>query len=176
MAKKNYRKLAFALLVTALFLSFLIDNLILGFFSRINIPFLAGFSAFMGSTLFMAAVVIAAFIFLKKEKVTDFWAAIGLTFLAVFALKLLVARERPLGAEYLSFGLSDFSFPSAHAALSFCLLAFYCKDFSRLSYLWLGLALLVSFSRIYISAHYLSDVIAGALIGYSTGLYFAEKK
>ncbi len=174
MAKKNSRKLAFVLLVTALFLSFLIDNLVLGFFSRINIPFLAGFSTFMGSTLFMALVVIAAFIFLKKGKVTDFWAAIGLTSLAVFVLKLVVARERPLGAEHISF--VDFSFPSAHAALSFCLLAFYCRGFSRLSYLWLALALLVSFSRIYISAHYLSDVIAGALIGYSIGLYFAEKK
>jgi undecaprenyl-diphosphatase len=34
---------------------------------------------------------------------------------------------------------------------------------------WLGFAILVAFSRVYFGVHYLSDVIAGAFIGYLIG-------
>ena len=60
-----------------------------------------------------------------------------------------------------------FSFPSGHSALIFCLCMSICilmkkKYFPLLLVL---LAYIVGFSRIYLSQHFLIDVLAGALIG-----------
>lgn len=60
-----------------------------------------------------------------------------------------------------------FSFPSGHTALIFCLCMSICT-FMKKKYLPLLLVLLayiVGFSRIYLSQHFLIDVLAGALIG-----------
>ena len=60
-----------------------------------------------------------------------------------------------------------FSFPSGHTALIFCLCMSICI-FMKKKYLPLLLVLLayiVGFSRIYLSQHFLIDVLAGALIG-----------
>ena len=69
----------------------------------------------------------------------------------------------------------DASFPSGHASISVALyaLGFYLLFRSarspRLKRLWLALAvlfpLLIGFSRLYLGAHYLSDVLAGWSVG-----------
>lgn len=124
----------------------------------------------MDNTGFIAGVFAAAtfMLFLRNKKLLfNMWAAFLLTFLFSYALKLLVARERPLD-------IGNYSFPSAHAALAFCLFAFFKND-KNLKHWALAIAVVIAFSRIYISAHYLSDVVAGALIGYIIGSYFAGK-
>ena len=69
----------------------------------------------------------------------------------------------------------DASFPSGHANISVALYAlgfyllFRATRSPRLKSLWLALAflfpLLIGFSRLYIGAHYLSDVLAGWSVG-----------
>ena len=73
-----------------------------------------------------------------------------------------------------------FGFASSHAANSFCLAAF-CfltmgKKIKPIAFLFLW-AFLVSWSRIYLGAHYVGDVLVGALIGmFWAGLVFAIAK
>ena len=60
----------------------------------------------------------------------------------------------------------DFSFPSAHAATAFAaatILTFFDKKHRWFYY---TVAILISYSRIYLGCHYFLDVIAGAIIGY----------
>lgn len=86
------------------------------------------------------------------------------------ALKNLVARIRPYevvdGLQLLIERQHDFSFPSGHTCASFAAAAVYCKFLPRV---WgigsIVLAVLISFSRLYIGVHYPSDVLVGMLIG-----------
>ena len=43
------------------------------------------------------------------------------------------------------------------------------KEFKIFKYIWFIFACLVAFSRAYFGIHYLSDILAGAIIGYLIG-------
>ena len=60
-----------------------------------------------------------------------------------------------------------FSFPSGHTASVFCLCMSICFFMKKKHYplLLVLLAYIVGFSRIYLSQHFLIDVLAGALLG-----------
>lgn len=60
----------------------------------------------------------------------------------------------------------DNSFPSGHTASSFC--AFTVTFWNCPPYFWipaLVVAIMISFSRVYLRVHYLSDVIGGVILG-----------
>ncbi len=60
---------------------------------------------------------------------------------------------------------TDPSFPSNHAGGAFALAVALSLYFPSLLWLFFFLALLVSFSRLYAGVHYLTDLIAGAILG-----------
>ncbi len=115
----------------------------------------------------------------KKEGILPLWVSFVATFVIVYILKFIVQRPRMLGEMYTVFHFADYSFPSAHAALSFAVLAVIDEEFRKLKIVWLAIALLIIFSRLYFSYHYFSDVAFGALIGYGVGMavtkYFNKK-
>lgn len=116
----------------------------------------------------------AAFLFLRRGRTNDaalVLLALGGAGLLNAALKLAFHRPRP---ELASVRLDTYSFPSGHAAVSAVLLAFAFLAARRVRG-WRGrggivlaalaAAAAVAFSRLYLGAHYLSDVLAGSSLG-----------
>lgn len=90
-------------------------------------------------------------------------------------LKATIARVRPYdalaGIKVLKTE-KDYSFPSGHTAAAFATAITISRFFPEASFSCLGIAVLIGCSRLYIGAHYPSDVIAGSLISglMSTGI------
>ncbi len=97
----------------------------------------------------------------------------GLSFVLGLALNqvilLFIHRVRPYDAgitRLLVERSNDPSFPSDHATAAFAIAAaFLFHDLPRRGIALLIGAVLVTFSRVYVGTHYLSDVVAGAMTG-----------
>jgi undecaprenyl-diphosphatase len=100
--------------------------------------------------------------------------ALLVTAVLVLAIKFTVRRQRPEGEWGAIYRKTDpHSFPSGHAAraalLAVLALAMGPAWFGFLLLLW---APLVALARVAMGVHYLSDVLAGALIGAGVGVLF----
>jgi undecaprenyl-diphosphatase len=114
--------------------------------------------------------------------------AIAVQAALVFCLKIALGRVRPwiaLGLPQPIGAPHDPSFPSGHAAGSFCVAGFVAlvlpaawPRFPRLSRVVAAFAVLIAaliaLSRVYLGAHFPSDVAGGALLGALVGAIAAE--
>ena len=164
----------FFILIAIMLVSFIFDNDLVILVSNIENNYLDSF--FDWITNFIGTIVILLLMtsfFLwetrKREWVLPLWMSFIATGLVTLFLKIIVDRTRPFGASLLFPGWNT-SFPSWHAAAAFAGLAILDKEFPKLKWFWIGFASLVAFSRIYIGVHYLSDVMAGVILGYGLGL------
>jgi membrane-associated phospholipid phosphatase len=97
---------------------------------------------------------------------------------AVLALERATGRARPnAGRGSMSFSpfSDDASFPSGHTALAFSLAATINYHFPG----WIGrtmylLACTTAYARVYQENHWLSDVVAGSILGGATGTLVAR--
>ena len=88
---------------------------------------------------------------------------IGLSF--IIPLRYLTGRKRP-DRNYTSvIPWNKYSFPSHHSLRMFLITTVVGAYFPHLLPFLLLAAVVISFSRIYLLRHYLSDVLAGALLG-----------
>ena len=102
----------------------------------------------------------------RRWEVVEF-VGIGLLAALVLCIKFLVRRRRPEGEWGGIYRNTDpHSFPSGHAARAFLIAAVA----SGLAPAWLAILLwiwapLVSLARVAMGVHYISDVVAGAVLG-----------
>ena len=160
-------------------LSYLLDEKINLFFKNASFPIMGiilGIATNFGVVaLFMLAI--PSIILYKKNKSAVFliWLTFFISFILAFILKLIVLRQRP--TETFAYPFTDilnYSFPSMHSMIVFSLLPALNNHIKKQKYFWILFACLVSFSRIYFSFHFLSDVVFGAFAGYFTGCFLLE--
>lgn len=126
------------------------------------------------SLSFLAIILIIYSLMLhNKEKILLLFSSVAITYLVVSIIKILIMRERP---DLALFYESGYSFPSNHAGFAFSTIPLMNREFPSLKWIFLIIAFLISFSRIYLGVHYPSDLIAGALIGYGAGLVILNRK
>jgi len=135
---------------------------------------LAAFFAHSGDSWFWFAALFLGWFFSNSQwkhwEVVEFFGILGLAGV-VLAIKFLVRRERPAGEWGGIYRNTDpHSFPSGHAARAFLI----AVVATPLAPAWLVILLwiwapLVSLARVAMGVHYLSDVVAGALLGSIVG-------
>ncbi|MEP1187447.1 MAG: bifunctional DedA family/phosphatase PAP2 family protein, partial [Roseibium sp.] len=154
------------------------DLAILNLFDSLRTP--AGdrimvFVTSLGDGIVVTAVtlVVGAYLFARKawRRATGFIIAMAVTALFVPLFKLLLHRSRPL--ELYS-DAHAYSFPSGHATLNAVLFGICAvlivHDLSRWAKasvftVTAAYVITIGFSRIYLGAHWMSDVLAGLLFG-----------
>jgi len=136
----------------------------------------------LGSNLFLAIVTLVTAIWLALNR---YWSAlrhwlgaITLVTVLVYSLKMILAVPRP---ELIQHSLSSFAFPSAHTAMAtvvYGLLAVIINrglliPLRRKVYVLTALLITsIAFTRLYLGAHWFSDVLAGLLLGLSVMALF----
>ncbi|NOZ80689.1 MAG: phosphatase PAP2 family protein [DPANN group archaeon] len=155
--------------------AFFLDGVVREFFSLIRTPFFDFFMVWFshGVTLFsIMFVMISLFLYDegKKRAILPLWLSFFTSLFFSTLLKFIIQRPRPSLVHALPFlSFVGFSFPSAHTAIAFCAVPLVRKAFPRVSWFFIFFAVLVGISRIYVDAHYLSDVVGGALLGLLVG-------
>lgn len=120
-------------------------------------------------------VVVAVFGYLHANVRLIFSGAmIWITLVAGGILKLLFGRARPLSEYAANLRVDTFSFPSGHSSgsmIAYGLLAYLAIKFLPdplgiiAAFVCGGIIFLVGISRIYLGAHFPTDVLAGWLLG-----------
>lgn len=129
----------------------------------------------LGSAMMAIAVIAAVSAVLAIKhcwRTLAYWlTAVGFAQALVWILKITLERARPVAMYD---GADRFSFPSGHAASSIVLYGFLAFLLARekkatlrwtITLLATGLVGLIAFSRLYLGAHWLSDVLASLGLG-----------
>ena len=122
----------------------------------------------------IAATVLAGLLLHRKFRAAGFWLlAMGGGAGLVQLLKWALHRPRPIAIYQ---GVSGWAFPSGHTTMSVVVFGFLAillvRSFSP-RWRWfpfavtLGASLLIAFSRLYLGAHWLSDVLGGLALGWA---------
>ncbi|MGN7941771.1 phosphatase PAP2 family protein [Virgibacillus sp. 6R] len=94
--------------------------------------------------------------------------------LPVALVKKLYPRKRPyitlMETKVPANPLKDHSFPSGHTTAIFSVIIPFILFIPELSFILLPIAISVGISRMYLGLHYPSDVLAGCLLGCSSGV------
>jgi membrane-associated phospholipid phosphatase len=149
----------------------------------------------LGDSLWYFIILVPAFIyfwFLAKNKLWSkriifILVSLSISGLLNLLIKWLAGRYRPnmlekgyFGFNYFGVGYDLNSFPSGHTVTAFSLAAAVSILFPRAGIAAFIIAISIGITRIILTSHYLSDVIAGAGIGILSAMilkyYFDRRK
>lgn len=178
--KKNYYILILIMIFMLLIISYYMGNLtIIDEFIYNNLYFSNNLTSFFklitncGSAIFLIIITLLSFIFLNNKKNSIY---IGLNLLLSFTInyvfKMLFTRNRPIDINLIE--VDGYSFPSGHSTVSaifygFIIYLIYKSDINKkikgllITFLSI-LILLIGLSRIYLGAHFATDVITSYVL------------
>lgn len=151
-----------------------IDTLTLSKMQKINnkyLDLLMKVSTRLGNVGIVWIVISFYLIYSRKYRIIGRNVFIMLILSAIMGegvIKHLFKRGRPFTKSNTRLIISKpatYSFPSGHAFSSFAAADMLSIYFSSYGIIFWTIAFLISISRIYLNVHYLSDVIAGCLLG-----------
>lgn len=167
-----------------------LDYNVANFMNKISRSFIGGIATFLakavslvtekGLIFFFIAIALMCFARTRKAGVLMFISvAVGAVF-TNFVLKDFVMRTRPYETNTVYYGFwqavgapleSGYSFPSGHTTAVMAAATAFFLSF-RKKYSWVGFlaVLAVGISRIYLMAHYASDVLVAILVGGIAGI------
>jgi undecaprenyl-diphosphatase len=121
----------------------------------------------LGSMVLWALVVVALWIFRKRNLATYLLVTLAIALTVYMTMKYAVDRPRPFDVFPIDplYRPFDPSYPSGHAMTAFAAAGIIGAKEKRLLLPLLALACLVGFSRVYIGVHFPYDVLSGALLG-----------
>lgn len=135
--------------------------------------------------VFAAILSLILWLWKKRELVFSLWIIVVGGGLSGYISKLAFSRRRPGAALYIE---DTFSFPSAHSIIAAAFFGFIIYVFIREArkrerkiialFGGLALVLLIGISRLYLGAHFLSDVFGGYILGLfwlTIGIVVAEQ-
>lgn len=178
------------IIIVVLLITFMFDNSLAHGINNLRGKFLD--QIFLGIN-FLSSEVIIFFIltslFLwserKRKWILPLWTIMFFSVVVSFLLKIIIRRQRPFELGIIAkpftetFSWWNSSFPSFQSMLVFAALPIISKEFPRTKYIWYIFAIATAISRVYFGVHFVSDVFAGAVIGYGVGLltlkYFQKK-
>ncbi len=126
----------------------------------------------------LAVVLLVADLQAYKWVVAAMALAIGLSVVIFMSVKNLVGRPRPFEAwDSLPCIMNPpdrFSFPSGHTMTAFAVVGVWVVLIPGYWFVLLPVAMLIGLSRIYLGVHYPTDVLFGALLGTTIGMFTAR--
>ncbi|MBI4452141.1 phosphatase PAP2 family protein [Candidatus Woesearchaeota archaeon] len=177
MKKPDSNKIFLYLIFIALFLlSFFLDKKIKNFLGLARNPILDfAFGILTNFGIVVAIMLIIPLLMLKDNK--KIYTLLLAFFLAVFisvVLKWMFVRQRPAEFIHPFIKILSYSFPSMHSVVVFSLLPVLASFLPKQKNFWALFAFIVPFTRLYFGLHYLSDVVFGAVLGYSVGYFLLD--
>ncbi|MBT4165516.1 phosphatase PAP2 family protein [archaeon] len=186
MKKRDYPLIILLLTTILTLITFIYDSQIIRFIQPLHnakLDYIFNSVAYASNILIIFFFLTSLFLWKehKRRWILPLWLSGVISIAISYILKVSVHRLRPFQKEPIeifvtilyfmkdNFNTWNFSFPSFQSMFVFSSLPILTKEFPRFKYIWLIFACLVAFSRVYFGAHYLSDVMAGAIIGYLIG-------
>jgi membrane-associated phospholipid phosphatase len=151
-------------------ISVAVQTINVGWFGWFN-SFVSAFSGFVGIGVGAAVIVLT---FLLRRPATPLVAFSAVYALVYNVVNIIIRRPRPMDLAHTTSKLIGYSYPSGHVGFFFWLsvlaLVLLARKLPRPLYIacWFLAALLVvasALSRIYVGAHWPSDVVGGLLVG-----------